>query len=151
MALTWEKFVEKLCTEAQSDALYHHPIGSIYQSLDSTSPAELFGGTWSAISAGTFLVAAGTGYTAGSTGGGATHLHTLVNGYSTLHVDAVGSGWIGNIPKTVAGLAATNVGYTKSTSVGNYPVPTGTALGGSTDSASSLPPYLVIYMWERTA
>ena len=50
-----------------------HPVGSVYMSADATSPATLFGGTWAAIGAGTFLVAAGTDYEAGSTGGSATH------------------------------------------------------------------------------
>jgi hypothetical protein len=52
-----------------------YPVGAIYMSVDSTSPATLFGGTWVAIE-NTFLVAAGSSYTAGSTGGSATHTHT---------------------------------------------------------------------------
>lgn len=56
--------------------LLSYPVGAIYLSTVSTSPATLFGGTWSAIAAGTFLNAYGTGYAAGGTGGAATHSHT---------------------------------------------------------------------------
>ena len=52
-----------------------YPIGSIYTSINATSPAVLFGGTWSQIKD-TFLLTAGDTYTAGSTGGTATHTHT---------------------------------------------------------------------------
>ncbi len=41
-------------------------------SVNSTSPAMLFGGTWAQIE-NTFLLAAGSSYVAGSTGGEATH------------------------------------------------------------------------------
>lgn len=49
------------------DTIY--PVGAIYISYDSTSPATLFGGTWTAIN-GRFLLAQNSTYTAGSTGGG---------------------------------------------------------------------------------
>lgn len=53
-----------------------YPIGSIYTSVVNTSPATLFGfGTWEAIE-GRFLLAADSTYTAGSTGGSATHTIT---------------------------------------------------------------------------
>ena len=48
-----------------------YPVGSIYMSVNSTSPASLFGGTWEQIKD-TFLLSAGDTYTAGATGGSAT-------------------------------------------------------------------------------
>lgn len=59
-----------------------HPIGSIYESTESTSPEVLFGGTWEAMEAGRVLVSSGTAttgtvYNAGSTGG--EEAHTLTN------------------------------------------------------------------------
>lgn len=45
-----------------------YPVGSIYMSVNSTSPASLFGGTWVAIQE-KFLLGAGSTHTAGSTGG----------------------------------------------------------------------------------
>lgn len=49
-----------------------YPIGSIYMSVNSTSPSTLFPGTyWEQISD-TFLLAAGTNHAAGTTGGAET-------------------------------------------------------------------------------
>ena len=42
-------------------------MGSIFQTVSTTSPAELFGGTWQEIAFNRVLMGAGTGYTAGST------------------------------------------------------------------------------------
>lgn len=53
-----------------------YPVGSIYTSVNSTYPGTLFAGTtWVQIED-TFLLAAGSTYTAGDTGGNATHTHT---------------------------------------------------------------------------
>lgn len=58
--------------------LMAHPIGSIYESTDPTSPAVLFGGTWEEMEAGRVLVSSGTAttgtvYTIGATGGEENH------------------------------------------------------------------------------
>ena len=47
-----------------------YPIGSIYMSVNATSPAILFGGTWEALG-GRFLIGANENYTGGDTGGSA--------------------------------------------------------------------------------
>lgn len=47
--------------------LADHPVGSIYQSTDPTSPAALFGGTWQEIAQNRVLMGAGSGHAAGST------------------------------------------------------------------------------------
>lgn len=44
-----------------------YPVGSIFQTVSTTSPAALFGGTWQEIAFNRVLMGAGTGYTAGST------------------------------------------------------------------------------------
>lgn len=51
----------------EAQKLADHPVGSIYQSTDPTSPAALFGGSWQEIAFNRVLMGAGTGYTAGST------------------------------------------------------------------------------------
>jgi hypothetical protein len=70
------------------------PVGSIYMSIDSTSPAEYYGGTWEQIAGGRTLMGAGTGtdvdgtsktITAEETGGSynmSKHCHGLPTGYS---------------------------------------------------------------------
>ena len=60
-------------TGVQIDNIY--PVGSIYISVNSTNPSQLFGGIWEQIQ-NTFLLAAGSSYTAGATGGSATMAHT---------------------------------------------------------------------------
>lgn len=62
-----------------------YPVGSIYISVNSTNPQSLFGGTWEQLQ-NQFLLAAGSSYSAGSTGGSATHTHTNPN-TSTLNAN----------------------------------------------------------------
>ncbi len=52
-----------------------YPIGSLYLSTVATNPETLFGGTWEQIQD-KFMLAAGTTYPAGTTGGNASHVHT---------------------------------------------------------------------------
>lgn len=51
----------------EAQKLADHPVGSIYQSTDPTSPAALFGGTWQEIAQNRVLMGAGSGHAAGST------------------------------------------------------------------------------------
>lgn len=52
-----------------------YPVGSLYTSFNSTSPANIVGGTWVQIQD-CFLMAAGSSYAIGTSGGSATHTHT---------------------------------------------------------------------------
>lgn len=52
-----------------------YPVGSLYLSTVATNPATLFGGTWEQIQD-KFMLAAGTTYLAGTTGGNASHVHS---------------------------------------------------------------------------
>ena len=54
-----------------ANPLAAYPVGAYYMSSDSTSPAVLFGGTWTQIQ-NRFIYAAGSGYSVNSTGGSAT-------------------------------------------------------------------------------
>lgn len=123
---------------------YIYPVGSIYMSVSSTNPAALFGGTWAAIED-RFLLSAGSVYTAGDTGGEAAH--TLTKG--ELPAEQLGiqvsSTWLG-YQNTTAG-AGNNIA--------GLGAQTGTALKteemGSGNAHNNMPPYLVVYMWKRTA
>lgn len=55
-----------------------YPVGSIYMSVSSTSPATLFGGTWTQLKD-RFLLGAGDSYSNGATGGAATVALTEAN------------------------------------------------------------------------
>ena len=54
-----------------------YPVGSIYMSVVNISPASFLGGTWQAIEQGRMLMAAGSSWQAGTTGGAAYHTLTV--------------------------------------------------------------------------
>jgi len=54
-----------------------YPVGSIYMSAVNISPASFLGGTWQAIEQGRMLMAAGSTWQAGTTGGAAYHALTV--------------------------------------------------------------------------
>ena len=129
-----------------------YPIGSIYMSTSSTDPSLLFGGTWEAIQ-GKFLIGANSTYSAGSTGGNASHSHGLSAGYvKATYI------WVENqnrwlmSRKSVGAYTANRYTTTGSPTYadGNWGgIGDGIELGGTTDSSSNLPPYLAVYMWKR--
>lgn len=71
-----------------ANPLAAYPVGAYYMSSDSTSPAVLFGGTWTQIQ-NRFIYAAGPGYSVNSTGGSATK--TLVTDNIPSHTHSCGS------------------------------------------------------------
>ena len=121
-----------------------YPIGSIYMSVNNISPATIFGGTWEQIED-RFLLAAGTTYTAGDTGGEAAHTLTkaeLPNEKLDLHV---GSDWLGYKNTTAgAGSGIAGLGYKDGTALK-------TSSMGSGYAHNNMPPYLAVYIWKRTA
>lgn len=115
-----------------------YPVGSIYISVNSTNPSTYFGGTWERIQD-TFLLAAGSTYSAGSTGGEATHTLTVSEMPSHRHT-----------------LGSTNgsVGYTETVSLGNSSQASHTSYSsfvGGGQAHNNMPPYLAVYVWKRTA
>lgn len=119
------------------------PVGSIYMSVVSTNPSSFFGGTWTAFGAGRTLVGIDAGQTefdtVEETGGAKTV--TLTTGEIPAHAHVIGNiGW------------AANAGG----SVGNRYYPSGGTISTNTDGGSggahnNLQPYIVVYMWKRTA
>lgn len=129
-----------------------YPVGAIYLSVDSTSPASLFGGTWTQLKD-RFLLGAGDTYSNGATGGNATHRHNLSDGFAKI-------GLSGNpLALVYREKSVQNVdvwqnqfyigvnSYTANSNNINY----GTELGGATGYQNNMPPYLTVYMWKRTA
>ena len=166
----WDmKVYGKLLKQLILDSTY--PVGSIYMSVNSTSPATLFGGTWSQLQ-NRFLLGAGSSYTAGNTGGAATvtlttaqmpaQTHTFTGSSATTSSDShthtvpntkgdnSGSG-----NKCESWSSASASGRTVTTSSDSH-THTVTAKGtnantGGDGSHNNMPPYLVVYMWKRTA
>ena len=137
-----------------------YPVGSIYMNASvSTNPATLFGfGTWTAIGAGRMLVGYSSGDslfgTAGNTGGSrdaivVSHTHTASQVAHT-HTYVSGAG-------STNGLASGNwysdeIGIKKTTNTSSSAQPAITVNStGSSATDANLPPYLTVYMWQRTA
>lgn len=136
-----------------TDLIY--PVGSVYISVNSTDPGELFGGTWQQIKD-RFLLSAGDTYAAGSTGGSADavvvkHLHQPstgdgFNAYMSGTVERVRVG-----TSTASGARYTIVGKKNASSADA----SGLRFAGSTDYTGSngagknMPPYLSVYVWKR--
>lgn len=55
---------------------YIYPVGSIYMSINPADPSTLFGGVWVKLQEGVVVLSSGDTYTAGSTGGEASHAIT---------------------------------------------------------------------------
>lgn len=77
------------------DVIY--PIGSIYISVDNTSPQTLFGGTWEKIE-GRFLLGTNSNYTLNSTGGAATVTLTAAQSGMPAHSHSISAFSTTNLP-----------------------------------------------------
>lgn len=130
------------------------PIGSIYLSMSSTNPSNLFGGEWKEIGQGRVLMGETMGHAAGSTvNSGLPDIQgewTIKGDSSNAGVDAEGSGSGAIINKQEKG-SGSNVAAT------NWNCATGFKLKASNYNAiygaSSIvqPPALFCYMFQRTA
>lgn len=128
-----------------------YPVGAIYMSAVEVDPGELFPGTtWTAIED-RFLLAKGENTTAGATGGAESysHSHTApimvrANGTASevVAVDVNGTQSAGN-GRTTYAVGATVTQGTLSSDTG--------ILRTRSTTVSAMPPYLVVYMWRRTA
>ena len=140
-----------------------YPVGAIYLSVNSTSPATLFGGTWEQLE-NRFLLGAGSDYTAGATGGEAEHALTLDEMPSHTHgskslvgtmnplawaTSASESGIVTGVQQhnDRIGNAGSNFGDRKYTINATHEHD---SVGGNA-AHNNMPPYLVVYMWKRTA
>jgi hypothetical protein len=142
----------------QSVAQVLFPVGSIYTATVATNPASLFGfGTWTAFGSGRTIIGNGGGYTAGNTGGSAdaivvSHNHTATStvtdpghnhSYNTVNYPGGYTNLSGQGPdRGTSSTSTATTGITVSTSI---------ASTGSSGTNANLPPYIVVYMWQRTA
>ena len=122
-----------------------YPVGSIYMSVNSTSPATLFGGTWARWGNGRVPVGVDTGQTefntVEKTGGAKTHTLTVNQIPSHTHAQTLITSRTTNV--NASGTSSANTGMvTETASTG--------ATGGGT-AHNNLQPYITCYMWKRTA
>ena len=111
-----------------------YPVGSIYMSAVNISPASFLGGTWQAIEQGRMLMAAGSSWQAGTTGGATYHTLTVAEMPAHDHsaTETAAGGHTHGASTTSAG-AHSHSGSTNST--GNH-YHTGTTNGAGSHSHS---------------
>lgn len=144
-------------TLSADSALAAYPVGSIFQTVSTTSPAELFGGTWHEIAFNRVLMGAGTGYTAGSTV--EAGLPNITGSFTTKSTDVGWSPFSGdaNVLSAKGSLAFSE----KSTSYGGYTGHSGSQYNIQFDASRSNPIYgrsytvqpaaYYVHIWKRVA
>lgn len=150
-----ELYIKNGSSWVNYNLLNAYPVGSIYMSYTSTSPASLFGGNWTAIT-GRFLYCNN-----GTSTGGANrrtynfnHNHLQTLGFSSTYGNANGCAYTNG--GTVASLAVLTATSDFSVSAPNHTGP-GDLFGGSTvrklgnKTIDTMPAYQTIYCWRRTA
>ncbi len=135
-----------------------YPVGSIYMSVNSTSPETLFGGTWKQIKA-RFLLGQGANETNTTNYWGTYNAGTcdFPNGemsgepYHTLSLNEIPS-HAHNVGCPNFWDWGTGGDRYKVDGTGGYTlgVPNGFYQGGG-QAHNNLPPYLVVYMWKRVS
>ena len=176
-ALENEKKIQiKLNTEIEGDFKLNsktifdliYPVGSIYMSVNSTNPTNLFGGTWVTWGQGRVPVGVSTSGTFNSvekTGGSETHTLTIAQMPSHTHTQNSHRHNYGR-PALFGGennddgsiFTPRYTGRTSSQYKGNsngwtemsYTTATNQNTGGG-GSHNNLQPYITCYMWKRTA
>lgn len=145
-----------------------YPVGSIYMSVNSTNPTNLFGGTWVTWGQGRVPVGvstSGTFNTVEKTGGSETHTLTIAQMPSHTHTQNSHRHNYGR-PALFGGEDSDDgtiftpryTGRTSSQYKGNsngwtemsYTTATNRNTGGG-GSHNNLQPYITCYMWKRTA
>ena len=144
-------------TLSADSALAAYPVGSIFQTVSTTSPAALFGGTWEQIAFNRVLMGAGTGYTAGSTV--EAGLPNITGSFTTKSTDVGGSPFSGdaNVLSANGSLAFSE----KSTIYGGYTGHSGSQYNIQFDASRSNPIYgrsytvqpaaYYVHIWKRVA
>lgn len=138
------------------------PVGSVFIAVVATNPGTLLGyGTWSAFAAGRVLVGIDAGQTefdtVEETGGAKTHTLTTAEMPSHTHVQNAHNHQILRERSATTGAATTLIARTSDTSstvdtnvFTENATPTNQDTGGG-GAHNNLQPYIVVYMWKRTA
>lgn len=139
-----------------------YPVGSVYITTSTTSPASTLGGTWSAVS-GRFLYGHSSN-TPKTTGGSSTHNHKYkiamglfyrVAVYPYYVYDYSASEWVKCDGDSISAVEDTT-GYSVNSILSDSFSSNGYTLNfpsaeGVSSSTSHLPPYYTVRMWVRTA
>lgn len=153
-----------------ANALSAYPVGAIYISAISTSPAQLFGGNWQQLKS-RYLYATGYDQNTGAACGKdnmSTDTGTTTTSTSISHTHGLGSGyayvsynWQDNQNRLMFNIKDVSFTANRWTvtsaptySTGSYGAWGATSLGGTTDSGNKshnhTVPYIAVYVWQRT-
>lgn len=146
-------------------ALY--PVGSIYiNATNANNPSTYLGfGTWVAFGEGLVMIGTGAGFTAGTTGGSAdaivvSHTHTATTtitdpGHThtpqTLGSAQAGADNGGAPVDAATGYSTSRTSEATNSNTTGITAATTVASTGSAGTNANLQPYVVVYMWRRTA
>lgn len=132
-----------------------YPVNSIYISLDSTSPASLYGGTWERFGKGKTLVGvdeADTDFkTAGLTGGSKTQTVDGATFRAHIAFNSAGRFWFQQDESTEpwnSTASVNNAVYDWNT--GTWGTKTGVRISNK-QTLNNLPPFQTVYIWRRIA
>ena len=134
-----------------------HPVGSVYTSTVATNPGTTFGfGTWVAFGAGRVLIGNGGAFSAGATGGSADAVlvsHTHTGNTSTIgnHQHGVPASYIGSGINSNGGYVGGGDFSAQTTAAGSHNHTFTTDAAGVSGTDANLQPYIVVYLWNRTA
>jgi hypothetical protein len=146
--------------DAVKNALY--PVGSIYvNATNSTNPGTLLGfGTWTAFGAGRVMVglnASDSSFdTAEETGGSkdsivVSHTHTASTNTTGAHTHTWDRTVVGNTATGTDTAGNYSTSATNTSSAGSHSHTVTVDSTGSSGTNANLQPYIVVYMWKRTA
>ena len=134
------------------------PVGSLYFSTSSTSPASLFGGTWERYAQGRVMVSASdtdTDFTVGKTGGEKTAPVDLNKLYALW--SNRGNDFIADV-ETIPGNNTVWRATVKSQTLNHYATTDVSNSGvrvilpqGDNRRVSAIQPYVAVYVWRRIA
>ena len=151
-----------------------YPIGTIYMSIENTSPASFIGGNWTPLKD-RFLIGAGNSYSKEATGGYSTITLTAAQSGLRDHVHPAsysGANFYIRHGKTI-GTATVKAGVNTSVengvgdvwsngfdtaeyshnidrvNIGGTVSVTGSGTLNAAEAHSNMPPYLAVYMWKR--
>lgn len=122
------------------------PVGFIYQSTSSTSPASLYGGDWEKIE-GRFLLGTSSSYSVSSIGG--ETVHTLSESEMPRHSHYVQAYRWNDGSETINGYLPTTSQAAGSVLVTQNPMDLN--YKGGSQPHNNMPPYYAVNIWRRTA
>ena len=147
---------EQASAISMANAIACFPVGTILMTAANTNPGTYIGGTWTAIE-GKFLLAQSNSHPAGTTGGSENvtlteanlpaHRHLIMNNNSADSTPTSGN----TLARYDRSFGAREGEYYSLNTNSGEAVWGRTSATGSGTAHNNMPPYVAVYVWERTA